>query len=36
MEEYVQNKNICSIERIKDIVGEIMSFCKSKMEFEIL
>ena len=29
-------KGVLTIERIKDIVGEIMNSCKKKMKYEIL
>ena len=36
MKEYVNIKNSCLTEKIKDILGEFMSFHKSKMEFKII
>jgi hypothetical protein len=36
IEEYMGIKGTLTIERIKDIVGEIMSSCAGKMRYEIL
>lgn len=36
LEEYMAIKGVLTIERIKDIVGEIMSSCQKKMKYEIL
>jgi hypothetical protein len=36
MESYLGIKGTLTIERIKDIVGEIMSSCAGKMKYEIL
>lgn len=36
IEEYMNIKGVLTIERIKDIVGEIMSSCQKKMKYEIL
>lgn len=36
IDEYMSIKGVLSIERIKDIVGEIMSACQKKMKYEIL
>lgn len=36
IDEYVDRKGLLTIERIKDIVGEVMSTCQAKLEFEIL
>ena len=36
IEDYMSIKGTLTIERIKDIVGEIMSSCAGKMRFEIL
>lgn len=36
IEAYMNVKGVLTIERIKDIVGEIMSSCQKKMKYEIL
>ena len=36
MDDYLGRKGTLTIERIKDIVGEIMSTCEKKMKYEIL
>jgi hypothetical protein len=36
LEDYLDTKSILTIERIKDIVGEIMSSCQKKMQYPIL
>lgn len=36
IDEYMSIKGVLTIERIKDIVGEIMSSCQKKMKYEIL
>ena len=36
IEDYVGLKGTLTIERIKDIVGEVMSTCQAKLEYEIL
>ena len=36
IEDYMSIKGVLTIERIKDIVGEIMSSCQKKMKYEIL
>lgn len=36
LDQYMSIKGVLTIERIKDIVGEIMSSCAGKMKFEIL
>lgn len=36
VEGYLSNKAVLTIERIKDIVGEIMSSCQKKMKYNIL
>ena len=36
MEEYINIKGVLTIERIKDVVGEIMNSCAKKMKYEIL
>ena len=35
-EAYLELKGLLSIERIKDIVGQIMSICKSELEYDIM
>ena len=36
IDEYMGRKGILTIERIKDIVGEIMSSCQKKLNYEII
>jgi len=36
IEAYINTKGVLSIERIKDIVGEIMSSCQIEMEYPII
>jgi len=36
LEEYMSRKGVLTIERIKDIVGEIMCTCEKKMKYEII
>lgn len=36
MEMYMNRKGVLTIERIKDIVGEIMCTCEKKMKYDIL
>ena len=36
IDAYMDIKSVLTIERIKDIVGEIMSSCQKKMKYEIL
>ena len=36
IDEYTKVKGVLTIERIKDIVGEIMCHCQKKMKYEIL
>ena len=36
MTEYIQIKNILYIEKIKDIVGLILAYCKKTMKYEVL
>ncbi len=36
MDEYLSSKGFLAIERIKDIIAEIMSSCQKKIKYEIL
>lgn len=36
LDDYLSNKGILTIERIKDIVGEIMNTCTRHMKYEII
>lgn len=36
IDSYMNIKGVLTIERIKDIVGEIMNSCQKKMKYEIL
>ena len=36
IEEYISLKGTLTIERIKDIVGQLMSSCEGKLKYEIL
>ena len=36
MDDYLSTRGILTIERIKDIVGEIMNTCERKMKYEII
>jgi hypothetical protein len=36
LEEYMELKNLNTIEKIKNIVGEIMQSCRGKLEYQII